>query len=315
MVPVRNRPYTAAKILGPTMYRCFLLLSLASLALCSCKEHGKSKAQAGAPANPPPPSAAHGLTAAARVGDYEVRTWFAENGDGRLQILEAGRLVYTQAGFRFYIGGCDSLASVAPGTDVTGDGLPDLVVGEWTGGAHCCFNASVFELGPQVKLLAVIEGRDEAPEFRDVNNDGIPEVRIEDWTYSHWPGSFAASPAPDVILRWQDGAYRVAADLMYEPAPSAAEIERRAAEIRASEDWDEPATGCGPGGGYSRWSIPRALFQEALDLMYSGHEQLGWEFVRAAWSPRFPVDEALLDELRQKRDSSPYWSSLATSDH
>ena len=33
------------------------------------------------------------------------------------------------------------------GTDVNGDGLPDVVVSAWSGGAHCCYSSGVYSVG------------------------------------------------------------------------------------------------------------------------------------------------------------------------
>ena len=35
------------------------------------------------------------------------------------------------------------------GTDVNGDGLPDVVVSAWSGGAHCCYSSGVYSVGEE----------------------------------------------------------------------------------------------------------------------------------------------------------------------
>lgn len=245
------------------------------------------------------------LTGSAAVGEYEIRTWRPDVGEGRVEILRDGQRIYERTGHVFEIGGSRyGPTLIEAGTDVTADGIPDAIVLEWTGGAHCCFDVEVFQLGPVFRVLARVEGQHTKPEFKDVDADGLPEVLLNDWTFAYWPGCFADSPAPAVILHWTGARYEVARDLMCAPAPPAHELAREAEAVRSAARWAENQ------GRYSQWYIPATLFQRALDLMYSGNEDAGWAFIRQAWSPLFPVDEELLAEFRQRRNGSAYWRAL-----
>jgi len=57
-------------------------------------------------------------------------------------------------------------------------------------------------------------------------------------------------------------------------------------------------------------NIPRKLFSYALDLMYSGHEDLGWQFIEQAWSSRYPLDDQMLIDMRERLEKSPYWGEV-----
>src|SRR5437868_11783676 len=46
------------------------------------------------------------------------------------------------------------------GRDVNGDHVPDVIVQAFTGGIHCCSQATVLELGPTIRQLGVIDGAD-----------------------------------------------------------------------------------------------------------------------------------------------------------
>lgn len=63
------------------------------------------------------------------------------------------------------------------GTDLTGEGNPDLVLALYSGGAHCCMSTIVYDLGDTpTKVLetpyedAICEGY-----FQDLDGDGVPE--------------------------------------------------------------------------------------------------------------------------------------------
>jgi hypothetical protein len=105
-----------------------------------------------------------------------------------------------------------------------------------------------------------------------------------------------------VILRWKQGSYRVANDLMFKPAPTEEQFTAAVAEVRQSDQWAERD---------NRDSIPTEIFDNALELMFSGHEEYGWRFLREAWKPGIPFDEKLMDEFRSKLAESRYWNEIA----
>ncbi len=66
---------------------------------------------------------------------------------------------------------------------LTGNGEPDVVIGQYTGGDHCCTVATVVELGEEaVKVLGRVEGLDGLPfeglEFRKIDKDPAWEIVV-----------------------------------------------------------------------------------------------------------------------------------------
>lgn len=203
----------------------------------------------------------------------------------------------------FLVGGTPSVNDEerdAPpiGRDITGNGKANVVIYEWSGGAHCCSSAIVFEIAESCVLLDIIDSRHGVPEFKDLDGDSVPEVLVNDWSFSYWPKSFVTSPAPQVILRWMSSGYQIAPDLMWRKEPRPEEINTFATAISKSPEW---------GLSYGGLDIPKELFSYALDLMYSGHEDLGWRFIRQAWPPQYPFDDQLLVDLQKRLSRSPYW--------
>ena len=82
------------------------------------------------------------------------------------------------------------------GTDVNGDGLPDLVVFAWSGGAHCCYSSGVYSVGEEdVKpVLALATGNCGPGEFEDLDGDGTREFVVCDDRFANMYCSFADSP-------------------------------------------------------------------------------------------------------------------------
>jgi hypothetical protein len=132
----------------------------------------------------------------------------------------------------------------------------------------------------------------------DLNRDGKIEFTTGDTTFLCWWACCTCSPAPRVVLRWRDGAFRLAPELMRRPAPPAALLRARAAEIRRLR-------GDGDRG------VPVRLWREVLDLVYAGQAETAWRLFDLAWPPKARVgkDEFLL-ELRQRLRESRYWREI-----
>ena len=179
-----------------------------------------------------------------RFRNYEVRIYQPRLGDGSLEVRRGGRRIYARVseGGKFLIGELFESDTpkerIATGKDITGRGVPNLVVSEWTGGAHCCFSAHVFELGKHFRKIASLDAGHGKLDFQDLDGDGSLEAILHDWSFAYWPRSFAESPAPRVILRFRDGRYQVAPDLMRKPPPPAADLAAKARMVRESGKWD-----------------------------------------------------------------------------
>ena len=135
------------------------------------------------------------------------------------------------------IEGAPGIAVIKPGTDVTGSGQPEVIVGSWSGGAHCCFSFQILQLGRDFRVLAKLDAKDSGgAHFEDINHDGKYEFIANDWTFAYWRTSFAESPAPEVILRPKPAEsgyvdYQLALDLMRKPAPTQEQLDGLIARI------------------------------------------------------------------------------------
>ncbi len=194
------------------------------------------------------------------------------------------------------------------GKDITGDGKPNLIVSEWTGGAHGGFYFYLFEISDDFRLLQTIaagnvrEGNDDTDRtvrFKDLDADGDVEMILADWTFAYHFTSFAQSPAPEVILTPQSGRYYLAADLMHKPPPSAEDLRGIAMEIRNDpERWY-------PGG-----PPPVRLWVEMLDLIFTGNEKSALELFDLAWKPGIDGKDKCLEDFRKRLATSRYWPEI-----
>ena len=180
------------------------------------------------------------------------------------------------------------------GQDITGDRIPDVVIQAFTGGMHCCSQALVLGLGDSLVDHGTIDGADGDIEFTDSDGDGRPEVKVGDWRFAYWRDyPFVETVVPEVVLKFRDGAWRPACDLMREEAPTERVLRQRAQDRSA---------------GWVAGDPPPDLWEYAVDLVYAGHADLAWRFLDLAWPRRIPGREAFVTDLKERLRGSPCWS-------
>lgn len=250
------------------------------------------------------------LVAEHRFRDYRVKV-FEDTRDaagsygGCVEIWKGGTRIHSVGDEgsidRYRVAGWpvvgDTRGPLALGKDVTGDGAPDLVLMGFRGGS-CCVWIEVFEIGRRFRVLGGLNlGRADHSYFSDVNGDGKPEFLTWDGTFTCWRACCACSAAPQVVLRFQEGDFRLATDLMRKPEPSRADLEVRARQIgRAPRD--------------GRFGVPVALWREMLDLIYGGNAPAARELFQLAWPADLQGRDRFLLDFQAQLRTSPYWKDL-----
>jgi FG-GAP repeat protein len=183
------------------------------------------------------------------------------------------------------------------GTDINGDGFPDLVVSAWSGGAHCCYSSGVYSVGEDVKPILVLETGNCGPgEFADLDGNGTREfITCDDrWAYTYC--SFADSPMPRVIY-----SYDARRGLYVPDTPRFASRYRD--ELAAA--LDDAQTWMSQNGGKDPELDKCHLLRPALGLMYGGHFYDGLVLIRGLY--RAADREEFERETVEKVRSSPLW--------
>lgn len=249
--------------------------------------------------------------------DYQIRLYTPDNPntDGMtpdshfagFEILKAGKRVYAQTGYSFAIGyflaqdqSPDSVKPVV-GMDFTGEGRPDLLVSEWSGGAHCCYTFHLFQLGEAFKKIQSIALRD-ADESSFVRRDGVKGLVLVSADYSafaYFPFDFAGSPAGRVLLSFQSGSFKLDQAHMKANAPTADEIAHCARLFKKSHAWmdrDQPQ--------------PLGMWYYATDLVYTGNAASAWTFLDMAWGGSEGDKTRFIDDYRSRLKKSVYYKEL-----
>lgn len=191
------------------------------------------------------------------------------------------------------------------GDDINGDGEPDLIITNDSGGTGCFAETIVLGLGNANGSALGVQARlPNCGRFEDLDHDGILEFVAWDRTFAYRWTSGAGSPYPRVILEWRgfDG-YVPAPDRMTGPAPFLADLD---SDIRAKID------ACRPDAQW--WCRTELVLKAMLDLIYSGNSRMAWQvFDRhwesdGGWSERESFRREFKDALRE----SPFWTTVVT---
>lgn len=143
------------------------------------------------------------------------------------------------------------------GRDITGDGVPEIVLSSDSGGNHCCEDVVIYSVTPTVHRIAY-ESSAFCIALDDLDGDGVPELVTCD-VAPNIPAaeelrcSMAEQPTPTVIYR-----YVVATDSYRLATP--AYLGRRRAALRRAVTVAE-----------ARWpDEPCGLYGAALEVLYAG---------------------------------------------
>lgn len=258
-------------------------------------------------AAPLPGHAAGEVAKSLEIGDYRID--FIADPDApvmpftaALRVTRHGREVYG-APFLTRLdtleippGGRNSVFPAEPGSDLTGDGRPDLALLSFSGGAHCCFTLEIFRLQPDFARIARIEGENSPPQLLPRAAGRGYLVELVDWTFAYWHAPFAASPAPLVRLAWNGEAFAADPALMRSPPLSDNDLDRKvdalAAELAAAGK-----------------AVP-SLWKEMLELLYGGNGEQAFALLARSWPEGLGGREAFLLQFGAQLGLSAYYPAL-----
>jgi hypothetical protein len=299
-----------------------ILVIIFLLARCSCKAQKAAvpdappAAATAAPAETPKIKPADGIKkqgdkaklAAKAMEGLQIKTQKNADGGEVLEVLKNGRKIYTQEvrpkeSIAYNVEGGDAKLPQA-GADITGDGKADMVVQVSSAKDSCSNSYEILSVVDDFSVLAEIKGLADGVKFEDVDKDGKPEVIGHDCTFMDWWASFGESPAPKVILRYGDGAYVFAEDLMRKDAPTDAEM---LSYVKKNKN-----------------SFITYVWKYMLDLIYAGNGDAAWRFFdMVEWDPSWEgqlvedgADRTVSDKedfkqaFKEHLTTSQYWSQL-----
>ncbi len=219
-----------------------------------------------------------------------------------MKVSREGQPVYRGA-FVTHLGALDeepgarnSAFPLPPGTDVTGNGKPNLALLAFSGGAHCCFTLEIYQLEPNFAQLAKIEGENSPPLLKQPEEGGAYTIELADWTFAYWHAPFVEAPSPLVVLAWTGKDYQPDADLMRKEPLTENALDRKVAEL-------------GKQIGDAGKPVP-SLWREMLELIYGGNGDQAFDLLDRAWPEDLAGRSAYLLQFGAQLGLSPYYAAL-----
>lgn len=205
------------------------------------------------------------------INGHTIEKWGPENGGwGQLiRIMTAdGRLIeFGDAQLGGY-GAHDPLPTADALQDLTGNGVPDLLIITWAGGMHCCLGLHLFELGEELKtLLEIPSWRGLFPEHtvEDLDGDGSMEIITYHGYYRYNFGCYGVnSTMPTIIFNFQEGlGYTIRT-----PDYIQLDVEQETKDLAAFLEEGEPFEFVS--------DVTCAVMNVVIPLLYSGQWDAAW---------------------------------------
>lgn len=244
------------------------------------------------------------------IGSFQYKMKYnAETDSGKFEILRRGKPIFSRKGSHFFINPSPhSCGLPAAGHSLTKKNRRELVVMDWSGGAHCCYTLYIIALEEQPFIIQKMDLEHTGePIFRDLTGDGIPEIVTEDWTFAYWKVSFAQSPAPEVILSYNGTKWAFDPKLNMKPFPLRADFLGSKNNIIQNFKKVPVDASLGDTGDTG---APVLLWEEMLKLIYSGNADLAFHLVDATWPPHNSSKNKFLREFCSQLSQSPFLDDL-----
>lgn len=196
--------------------------------------------------------------------------------------------------------------------DKTGDKVPDVMLEFYSGGNHCCSETYFINLGDSIELVEkIFTGSANISAIRKNPKGGLIFATREN-SFVLWNTSYTGSPYPLVILEFRNGLLRPNFRLMKKPPPSLLTLKKKAYAIHKQLS-PEPYLGAD--------NFESAIYKDdfrgepvfwglMLDLIYSGNEDLAWQYLDLIWSPQKQGKKLFIREFKSQLTEGHFWKMI-----
>lgn len=180
--------------------------------------------------------------------------------------------------------------------DLTHDGIAEVIISSFSGGAHCCTTSVVLELqSGNINELFRLDNSECGIYTEDIDGDGTKEIVSCDDTWAYAYCAYAFSPLPTMLWAW-DGAQFSVANLN----PAYQEVFANDVAMGMDillEELQLPAD--------AFWSPECTVLWLALPYLYQGKQ----EYARAAVNLSY-MNLPSPQDVRRFADSASFWQSI-----
>lgn len=226
------------------------------------------------------------------------------NGKASLLIMKQNRILFKESeiDYHYYFGNHFdpdlNNHDIYSGHDITGNKIPNLIISNWTGGAHCCHSLQIFELGNTFKHLVTVDAQSSDIRLVDLDNDGYPEIEFHDGAIDYLFASYAGSPGGRVVLKFNQDHYEVATHLMAKPIPNQKELDDLKHKInRSFKENNSP-------------NLPFDFLKSLMEFSYTGHFEFALKFADEVWPKEKPGLEKFKQDFSNALRESKYWKKF-----
>jgi hypothetical protein len=202
--------------------------------------------------------------------------------------------------------------------DLEKDSINNFIIQAYRGGEREQTEWHILNLARnETNLQGKITADFAVPWLSDLDNDGVMELLVKDYTFAHWNADFLASPYQTAILRYENGAYHLAQNLLQNDslhyAETTIETVKSAMEkfyLEATKNYPFKANVLA-GKPNERWGfIAPILWASMLELIYAGQAARAWELADKAWYEKLEGKNEFLNDFKQQLTKSPFWDDL-----
>lgn len=203
-----------------------------------------------------------------------------------------------------------NLGPFIPNRDIDGDQIPDIIVAN-TSVVGGNWEFAVVSFSDPPRVVAAFSAPSSASfRMRPTVSGNTTFIEVPETTWHRHFKADTGVPSwrqiayePIVTMRLKQGRLEIMASAMQRTAPSAGVLAAKATEVQGKLRRSARAQGLQNIRLDAYWG-------GALELMYSGHEDLGWKFLQDAWPADLEGKDAVMAEFREILQSSPYWEGI-----
>jgi hypothetical protein len=185
----------------------------------------------------------------------------------------------------------------ASGSDLNGDGKPEIVLSGYTGGLHCCYAYEIVSLDSQPKVLHTFQNP--VPIKFEKQPDGTVLIRASDGVFDYFMVPHQVAVIPQLVLK-PEGDNLVDVSAQY-PALYDQEIEEARRHLTPAELDQFRKSDYHQNLFTDEFATVHKVLTIVLDYIYSGREDKAWQTLDEMW-PAADVSrvKALIIERRHR---------------